>query len=186
MIANEPEEMPKEEMPKEGMPAGAPSRKLFFALWPDGAARAALAALQAPVAGRLTPAAKLHLTLAFLGHVPADRVPALLGIRDRLAVPPLRLAIDCYGYFARPRIAWAGMTQAPPALLALHGELVRELEAAGFSAATHGAFKPHVTLARDAKAAPPDAPPTPVIWTADRAVLVESLPDGRYAPIDDI
>jgi 2'-5' RNA ligase len=173
MIANEPEEQPN----------AGPTRKLFFALWPDDAARAALAALQAPVAGRLTPPAKLHLTLAFLGHVPADAVPALLGIRDRLSVPPLRLAIDCYGYFARPRIAWAGMTRVPAALVALHEELVRELAAAGLSAATHGAFKPHVTLAREAKEAPPDTPATPVIWTADRAVLVESLPDGRYAPI---
>jgi RNA 2',3'-cyclic 3'-phosphodiesterase len=184
MIANVPEELPNEESPDEGRPAAGATRKLFFALWPDGAARAALAALQAPVAGRLTPAAKLHLTLAFLGHVPAGRVPALLGIRDRLAVPPLRLVLDCYGYFARPRIAWAGMTQVPADLAALHAELVRELEAAGFSAATHGAFKPHVTLAREARHAPPGAPATPVVWEVDRAVLVESLPDGRYAPVD--
>jgi 2'-5' RNA ligase len=174
MIANEPEEQPN----------AGPTRKLFFALWPDGATRAALAALQAPVVGRLTPPAKLHLTLAFLGHVAADAVPALLAIRDRLQVPPLRLVIDCYGYFARPRIAWAGMMQVPAGLVALHEELARELEAAGFSAATHGAFKPHVTLAREAKQAPPEAPDTPVVWTADRAVLVESLADGRYVPVD--
>ncbi|GGY46112.1 RNA 2',3'-cyclic phosphodiesterase [Pseudoduganella albidiflava] len=174
MIANEP----------EGRPNAGTTRKLFFALWPDEAARAALTALQAPVAGRRTPPAKLHLTLAFLGQVPADAVPALLAIRDRLAVPPLRLVIDCYGYFARPRIAWAGMTQVPAALVALHEELVRELEAAGFSAATHGAFKPHVTLAREAKQAPPEVPAAPVEWTVDRAVLVESLPDGRYVPLE--
>ncbi|MBB3220483.1 RNA 2',3'-cyclic phosphodiesterase [Pseudoduganella umbonata] len=174
MIANEPEEQPK----------AGPTRKLFFALWPDEAARAALAALQAPVAGRLTPRAKLHLTLAFLGHVPADAVPALLAIRDRLGVPPLRLVIDCYGYFTRPRIAWAGMTQVPAGLVALHEDLVRQLEAAGFSAATHGSFKPHVTLAREAKQAPPAAPEMPVVWTVDRAVLVESLPDGRYVPVE--
>ena len=178
MIANEPEEMPNER------PGAAATRKLFFALWPDAPSRAALATLQAPVAGRLTPAAKLHLTLAFLGHVPADRVAALLAIRDALAVPPLRLAIDCYGYFARPRIAWAGMTRVPAELVALHEDLVRRLEAAGFSAATHGAFKPHVTLAREARHAPPDAPATPVVWEVDRAVLVESLPDGRYVSVD--
>jgi 2'-5' RNA ligase len=153
-------------------------------LWPDDATRDALAALQAPVSGRLTPPGKLHLTLAFLGHVPADVTPALLAIRDRLDVPPMHLAIDCYGYFARPRIAWAGMTQVPAGLVALHEELVRELEAAGFSAATHGAFKPHVTLAREARQAPPQVPAAPVAWTVDRAVLVESLPDGRYVPVE--
>lgn len=178
MIANEPEDRPNDG------PGAAPARKLFFALWPDDAARVALATLQAPVAGRLTPRAKLHLTLAFLGHVPADAVPALLAIRDRLAVPPLRLVIDCYGYFTRPRIAWAGMTQVPAGLVALHEALARELEAAGFSAATHGSFKPHVTLAREAKQAPPEMPETPVTWFVDRAVLVESLPDGRYLPVD--
>ncbi|WP_338767369.1 RNA 2',3'-cyclic phosphodiesterase [Massilia sp. METH4] len=198
MIANEPEEMPNgqqtagqqtagqqtaEQQTAEQQPA-APGRKLFFALWPDAASRAALATLQAPVAGRLTAAAKLHLTLAFLGHVPADRVPALLAVRDRLAVPPLRLVIDCYGYFARPRIAWAGMTQVPAGLVALHEELVRELDAAGFSAATHGSFKPHVTLAREARHAPPDAPGTPVVWDVDSVVLVESLPGGRYVAVD--
>lgn len=174
MIANEP----------EGMPCAGPTRKLFFALWPDAPRRAALAALQAPVAGRLTPPAKLHLTLAFLGHVAAGAVPALLAIRDRLAVPPLHLIVDCYGYFARPRIAWAGMTQVPDGLVALHAALVRDLEEAGFSATVHGAFRPHVTLARDARQAPPDAPAAPVAWPVERVVLVESLPDGRYLPLE--
>ena len=178
MIANEPETGPI------SGPIAGPTRKLFFALWPDEAQRAALATLQAPVAGRLTPPGKLHLTLAFLGHVPAAAVPALLGIRDLLAVPPLCLVIDCYGYFARPRIAWAGMTQVPDALVALHEELARKLEESGFSAATHGAFKPHVTLAREARQAPPEAPAAPVVWTVDCAALVESLPDGRYMPLE--
>ncbi len=167
----------------EDRPAAARARKLFFALWPGDGERAALAALQEPVTGRLTPPAKLHLTLAFLGHVPADAVPALLAIRDALAVAPLALRFDCYGYFARPRIAWAGMKDAPPALAALHEELVQRLEAAGFSAASHGAFRPHVTLAREARSAPEDAPATAVDWLAQEVALVESLPDGRYVAL---
>ncbi|TWI66152.1 2'-5' RNA ligase [Pseudoduganella lurida] len=165
-------------------PTGPATRKLFYALWPDAAAREALASLQDGVAGRLTPSAKLHLTLAFLGQVPADAVPALLDIRDALVVPPLALVVDCYGYFTRPRIAWAGMSDVPPALVALHEDLVRRVAAAGFSAATHDAFRPHVTLAREAREAPSAAPLVPVTWHVDRAVLVESLPDGRYVPVD--
>jgi len=161
-----------------------PTRKLFYALWPNDAERAALAALQAGVQGRYTPRAKLHITLAFLGQQPADTVPTLLAILDELSLPPLRLEIDCYGYFARPRIAWAGMTQVPQPLLDLQADLVRRLEAAGISAATHGTFKPHVTLARESREAPPAAPFSPVLWQADRAVLVESLPSGEYVVIE--
>ena len=112
MIANRP----------DGLAPTPATRKLFYALWPGAAEREALAALQQGIAGRLTPRDKLHLTLAFLGHVPAERVPALLAIRDALAVPPLRLVVDCYGYFARPRIAWAGMHETPVTLLTLPGD----------------------------------------------------------------
>jgi len=160
-----------------------PTRKLFYALWPNDAERAALAALQAGVQGRFTPRAKLHITLAFLGQQPADTVPTLLAILEELTLPPLRLEIDCYGYFARPRIAWAGMTQVPQPLMDLQADLVRRLEADGISAATHGSFKPHVTLARESREAPPATPFAPVIWQVDRAVLVESLPGGEYVVV---
>ncbi len=173
MIANHPDD-----------PANpAAQRKLFFALWPGEATRAALTALQAGVPGRLTPRDKLHLTLAFLGRQPADAVPALLDILHALSVPPMRLEIDCYGHFGRPRIAWAGMTQVPPALDALQADLVRRLEGAGFSAATHGSFKPHVTLAREADQAPDAPPAAPVTWEVMEVALVESLPSGVYAPL---
>lgn len=172
MIANHP----------EATTNGA-TRKLFYALWPGDAERAALTALQAGVHGRLIPPAKLHITLAFLGHLPAEALPQLQEILAALPVPPLELSIDCYGYFARPRIAWAGMTQPPAALLDLQAQLVRRLEAAGFSTATHGCFKPHVTLAREASEAP-SGTFAPVAWREARAVLVESLPGGEYVVVD--
>ena len=55
--------------------------RLFVALDPPDGLRRALAAQAAALArthdGRSTPAGKLHVTLAFLGGVPADRIPAL-------------------------------------------------------------------------------------------------------------
>ena len=160
-------------------------RKLFFALWPAPDTRAALARLQPLAPGRPIAPAKLHLTLAFLGHQPPAALTPLLAILQGLALPetPLRLSIDCLGYFQRPRIAWAGMSQVPPALPALQAELMTRLAAAGFSPATHGQFRPHVTLAREAPHAPPDARFAAVPWLADQVALVESLPDGSYAPI---
>jgi len=157
--------------------------KLFFALWPGDAERNALARLQDDVSGRLTPRGKLHLTLAFLGQQPAERLPLLLEILHALPVPPMRLEIDCYGYFARPRIAWAGMTQPPPELAALHAGLAARLAQAGIEAAAHEAFRPHITLAREAKTAPPPAQFEAVIWNVREVALVESMPGGEYRPI---
>jgi RNA 2',3'-cyclic 3'-phosphodiesterase len=165
------------------MIANQAGHKLFFALWPDAAARQALARLQQGVQGRLIPPGKLHLTMAFLGHQPAQALPVLLGILAATPVPPLRLEVDCYGYFKRPRIAWAGMRAPPPALLAAQAGLMARLEAAGFSAAAHGEFKPHITLAREAKEAPGVFAGEPVVWQVEGLALVESMPDGRYVPL---
>lgn len=159
-------------------------RKLFFALWPDPATRAALARLLPLVQGRHIPPAKLHLTLAFLGQQEETRLPALLAILQRVPVPAMQLHVDCFGYFARPHIAWAGMTQPPAALLAMQAQLMAELTGAGFDPATHGEFKPHITLAREAKQAPLATAFEPVLWNAAQIALVESdMASGEYKPL---
>jgi len=165
------------------MIAKQPAHKLFFALWPDEEARQDLVRLQQAVRGRLIPPEKLHLTMAFLGLQPADALPVLLGILEAMPAAEMQLTLDCYGYFKRPQIAWAGPSVAPPALIALQADLMTRLEAAGFSAATHGEFKPHVTLAREAKEAPGEFVAPPVVWNVSGLSLVESMPDGRYVPI---
>ena len=165
------------------MIAKQPAHKLFFALWPDQEAREALVRLQQPVRGRLIPPEKLHLTMAFLGQQPADALPVLLGILEAMPVTEVRLVVDCYGYFKRPQIAWAGPSEPPAALMELQAGLMERLEAAGFSAATHGEFKPHITLAREAKEAPGEFGFDPVVWTVSGLSLVESMADGRYVPI---
>jgi len=142
-----------------------------------------LARLQQPMRGRLIPLEKLHLTMAFLGPQPAEALPVLLGILEGMPSPPLRLVVDCYGYFKRPQIAWAGVSEVPAALLDLQAGLMERLEAAGFSTATHGKFKPHITLAREAKEAPAEFSGEPVVWEVAGLSLVESLPDGRYLPL---
>jgi 2'-5' RNA ligase len=166
------------------MIANQSSLKLFFALWPDDRTRAALAHLQSPVVGRHTPPDKLHLTMAFLGLQPVDALPSLLDILEAVPVPAMRLEVDCYGYFTKPRIAWAGLSAPPDGLLAMQAELMARLEAAGFPAATHGAFKPHITLARDAREAPAMAPVAPVTWDVSELALVESdMATGQYRPL---
>jgi hypothetical protein len=57
--------------------------RLFFALWPDLAARARLTVIAATVArdrrGRATATGNLHVTLAFLGNVAPPLLPVIEG-----------------------------------------------------------------------------------------------------------
>lgn len=154
--------------------------RLFFALWPDQATRLALTRLQGALGGKPTPVEKLHLTLAFLGQQPDSALPALHRLLDSVPARPLRLELDTYGHFSGPRIAWAGMRDAPPALLALHEALMEKVTALGLLAPDRSAFRPHVTLARNVATAPA-TPFAPLPWLANEMVLVESSSaTGRY------
>lgn len=155
----------------------SPALRLFFALWPDSATRAALAGLQRPLGqqarGRLVAPENLHLTMAFLGMQPAPLLPAIMGVLDRIALPAMTLQVDCYGYFPRARIAWAGIGQPPPALLALHEELSAALRQCGIGHDKESTFRPHVTLMRNAAVGGAGAA-GPVLWSAPQLALVQS------------
>jgi 2'-5' RNA ligase len=151
--------------------------RLFLAVWPDAPARAALAALASEVArrcgGRAVPAAKLHLTLAFLGEADPARVPsgALAQVAARSA--PFELALDRLGAFARAGVAWAGCAGAAPALLDLQAGAESRLREAGF-ALEERPFAPHLTLARHVRGPVAPASIGPVAWRVGSFALVES------------
>lgn len=161
--------------------------RLFFALWPDREAAAALAALAREVAwtahGRAVPEANLHLTLVFLGEVPASRAAALQRAADRVEGRPFRLALDQVGSFARSGVGWAGCSEPPRELLALQASLQGELEREGFAPEARR-YAPHLTLARRIGAPVTAGPITPVAWQARELALVESARDrGGYATL---
>ena len=157
------------------LPPQAPGLRLFLALWPDAAARHALAEWMArwqwPERARVVPVERLHLTLHFIGAVPAGRLPAL---RSGLAVPaePVELA---FGRVARwPRgLVVLEPTGVDSALQALHERLAQALHALDLPVQPQ-AYKPHVTLARQAAGAiaPPDEPQ--LRWRSDAYALVQS------------
>ncbi|MES2536542.1 MAG: RNA 2',3'-cyclic phosphodiesterase [Pseudomonadota bacterium] len=158
------------------------SLRLFYGLWPDELTRAALAGLQTRVKGRKTHHDNLHLTLAFLGEQPATMLPELKQILAGLPRPDMTLVLDRVGYFTRPRIAWAGMSVVPEELAGLHQALMAALAEHNIVAASHDSFKPHVTLAREAKE-PDDFPFDTIHWQARQTALIQSTtgPDGlRY------
>lgn len=152
--------------------------RLFYALWPDEATRSALVKLQAPLRGRMTDAQDLHLTLVFLGAQPAALLPTLQALMAELPAAAITLRVDYLGYFAKPGILWAGSHSPPEDLVTLHHGLLRALARHNIIV-DHGArFTPHITLARDAIAAPAVPDITPIIWRADHIALVQSTTGG--------
>ena len=158
--------------------------RLFFALWPDAAAQARLAALAKEIArfcgGRPVPAANLHLTLVFLGQVDPARIDALRLAADGVASAAFILGLDRIDGFRRAAVAWAGCRQPPVGLIALQAELERRIRDAGFHPDDR-AFFPHLTLARRVRELVRPGYIEPVSWRASTFVLVESARgDGTY------
>ncbi len=94
----------------------------------------------------------IHLTLKFLGNVPADRIKAIRGAVDEAAqeVPPFRLEVRGLGVFPNPgrvRVVWVGVRGELGRLERLQKGLEAKLTPLGF-AAERRPFTPHLTLAR--------------------------------------
>lgn len=158
-------------------PAGR--HRVFFALWPDDATRAAISrATRAAVresGGRPIAKHRLHLTVAFLGELSAA------GIEVARAVPPIRvgafeLTLDALGVWPESKVLWLAPREPPEALAELEARLWDRLVERGFRASDR-VYRPHVTLARRAR--PPEAEAEPVRWAVAELALVESFPDGR-------
>nr|WP_255363294.1 RNA 2',3'-cyclic phosphodiesterase [Geodermatophilus sp. DSM 45219] len=130
---------------------------MFFAVTPPAAALAeldrALAPLrEAPGAPRWTPPERWHLTLLFLGGVPADRVAGLVTAAGPAvtATPPLALRLAGGGRFGsrrRPQVFWAGVTGDDDALRGLAGRLAAVACGLGLPVEDRP-FRAHLTLGR--------------------------------------
>jgi RNA 2',3'-cyclic 3'-phosphodiesterase len=162
----------------------APARlRLFFALWPDADVRASLSRYaqdaQALCGGRLMRPPNLHVTLAFIGDVPASRLDPIVAAATGVTPRRFVLDVDRVEYWRHNRIVWAGPSNTPRALAALVEELRAALDAAGVRY-DRKPYVPHATLLRDARAAA--LPPfTPVSWPVEGFVLVKSVPGADYA-----
>jgi len=160
------------------------TRRLFFALWPDADTVQALGdwvrLAREACGGRPMRADTLHLTLAFLGAVGTDRIPALSGLLAPGRWPGGTLALDRFGRFRGPRIVWAGSSAPVPWLDALQAALWQEIQGLGFAPPSEP-FRPHVSLLRQAVGGDLSDLPAmrPVIWTPRRLALVASTPGPR-------
>lgn len=171
-------------MRPDGRPSG-PRRpdqaRVFFALWPPAEVRRGLEQAAADSArlfgGRAMRPETLHLTLAFIGDVALDRLPALHAAADEVRSPAFRLCLDRLGFWGHNRILWAGSRDSCPGLTALAGKLAGSLRTHGWPTGIRDGkdFAPHVTLVRKVVAGKPELPAIPAMdWDCDSFVLARS------------
>jgi 2'-5' RNA ligase len=152
------------------------SQRLFFALWPDDATRAALQACaprQPRASGRPIPGEKLHLTVLFLGQTTHGVRQCIESAAAAVRCPPFVLKLTRTGYFPRSRVLWAGMAEVPEELAALHEALKAGARSCGCAIETR-AYSPHITLLRNATGPLPSADRLEVIWEVREFALVAS------------
>lgn len=151
-------------------------RRLFFALWPDDAIRQHCLDVVNKLSGQgLRPVApkNLHVTLLFLGNIDAEQQAGISAAADALSVPPImELTFDRLSFWKKPAIYCltgrrfdrevAALVEQLASIATQYGVMVDERP-----------FKPHITLARKAKASVVIEFES-IIWRAGALCLAES------------
>ena len=136
------------------------THRLFVALRPPHAVRAALIAAMHGVSGaRWQDDDQLHLTLRFIGEVDrhrAEDIAAALGALHASAITARIAGVDLFEHKGQPHMIWARVWPAEP-LAALHRKVDQLLSRVGVVPDLR-AFVPHITLARLNRGSGPVAP----------------------------
>ena len=126
--------------------------RLFIAIELPDALREALRRSLDPLEqgwtrGRGLDPAGYHLTLAFLGEQPRQRLEAVTEAMDRFECPAFRAHIGGWGLFPQRGGGVLWRQVRAPELEEMQDKLTRTLDRAGF-ALENRPFAPHITLAR--------------------------------------
>jgi 2'-5' RNA ligase len=159
--------------------------RLFFALIPDSTQKAELAERAAPLVTSLqaqtVPLENLHVTLAFIGPVAAEKLSQLRDIAAGIRAPHATLCFDALEHWEKPHVlcATASDSRVGAAASVLAERLGSASAAAGFSS-DNKPFRAHLTLARKVHGAAaaqcewPRALTPPLIVYFDRFALMQS------------
>lgn len=150
--------------------------RLFFALWPDEASRAALAALARealPGRGKLVAPENLHITLVFLGGADPQQRACAERAAGAAAAPAFTLRLERLGGFRRAGVLWSAPCETPAPLHTLVDGLNRGLAPCGFEPETRP-YHAHVTLARKLERRVRERPHPPIEWPVQAFHLVQS------------
>ena len=165
------------------------TKRLFFALWPDGRQRDRLRDVINSVAkvveGRPVERRNWHVTLVFIGAFPAHRVPYLLERAAQIRVEPFSLNFDRLEFWARPRVASLCAAAVPPELQALVDALNGILLDLGLKPEDR-TYRPHITVARNVRHFETErlAQRATTEWSGFELVESISSPGGvRYEPL---
>lgn len=133
------------------------AKRLFFALWPDDRQRDRLRDVINPVVktveGKPIDRRNWHVTLAFVGQFPQDRIPELRQKASLIQIEPFRLSFDRLEYWPRPKIAILASPTVPPELRAVVSMLNEVLEDVGVTPDDR-TYRPHITVVRGARPFP--------------------------------
>jgi 2'-5' RNA ligase len=150
--------------------------RLFFALWPDddviGQLTAIAGQLNLESRSRRVDPKNYHVTLAFVGEVPATKLAVLQQIGRAVRAPRFTFNCDSIEFWRGSQVVVAAVRAAPPGLLDLWGELNDALEL------PRETLRPHVTLARKVTQAPVLQAMSPVVWRATDFSLIRSDTGG--------
>jgi 2'-5' RNA ligase len=165
------------------------SKRLFFALWPNDRQRDQLRNVISPAAkeveGQAVYRGSWHVTLAFLGDIPEERIPEVRAIERAVKFEPFRTRFDKAEYWARPKVAVLSAATVPTELQHLVLQLETMLEKLDVPT-DEKTFRPHITIVRRARPFETQrlAQPALVEWTGFE--LIESVPEpggSSYRPL---
>ncbi len=167
-----------------GLDAPMQIHRLFFAVFPDDAARLAIARAAAElranpsIRGRWIDPSHYHMTLHFLG----DNSELRQDLVDRATTGAAKVKLPAFGISLDRLASFRG--RKPPGVLrcpdgtapvhALWQALRRELMGVGLGAMLEAAFTPHITLLYSDSAMLEPAAIEPIAWTMQEFALVHS------------
>lgn len=174
-----------EPFPTAARPPAVATHRLFFAAWPLPEVQQGLAAIVGGLPGgigRLQRPDQWHMTLEFLGAVPAERLAAALEAGTVAAATgrPCEVRFDAIEHWRRPQVLCLTARETPEALSGLVRALRTELAARGFEPERRD-FRAHMTLARKVLRSPGELPLGPLGWPVEELALVESITDRAGA-----
>ena len=130
------------------------NKRLFFALWPDDRQRDRLRDIISPMSksieGTLAYRGNWHVTLAFVGEFPEEKIPELQLAASKIVVEPFRLRFDRVEFWPRQKLACLIGASVPPELERLVGSVNDVLGAFGIEPEEF-TYRPHVTVATRAR-----------------------------------
>lgn len=127
----------------------------------------------------------VHMTLLFLGDTQAERLDDLMTAAQQVHGDAFEMHLDEVRGWRHNAIVYAAPSKLPDQLAGLVADLREHIEAAGFHFDAK-AFKPHVTLLRNAGCISDVQQLVAMPWRAEEFVLVQSVPDAGRMRYDII